>query len=96
MGSKKTDNNEKMVEEMLDCNRLVYLNEERYYQCKLFQYRLNITIKMFGNINASEIWGKYNTIGSDHYPITCKIGMEEQNYRTEIIDEKMYRRKLIQ
>lgn len=79
-GSVKTDFNGLTVEEMLDWGRLVSINNGCFTRIDLTSGRksaLDITLVSDSLARKCE-WNvsKQSTMGSDHYPIWCKIGVD--------------------
>ncbi len=79
-GSVKTDYNGLIVEEMLDWGRLVCINNGCFTRIYVIHGRksvLDITLVSESLARKCE-WNVSNqsTMGSDHYPIWCKIGVD--------------------
>lgn len=79
-GSSRTDLNGLVVEEFIDNHCLVCINNgegTRYNSMQNTEAALDLTL-VSSEIAGLSTWNviKYTTIGSDHYPVVTKIGME--------------------
>lgn len=94
MGKWKNDFNGNVIEDMLDGCDLVCVNDGRATIIDLAKGKfsaLDLTI-VTGNLARRCVWDilDQHLIGSDHFPITCKIGIDlDVN-----VEERMPRWKL--
>lgn len=79
-GSKKTDYNGLIIEDMLDWGGLVCINDGGYTRVELIKGKYsNLDLTLVSESLAGRCdWKvlKQNTIGSDHYPILSSIGIQ--------------------
>lgn len=79
-GSDRTDTNGQVIEELLDEKDLVCINDGSNTRIDVHTGKESVLdLTLVSNSIASVCdWSVYNegTIGSDHYPIWCKINME--------------------
>lgn len=82
-GGDRIDHNGLVVEELMDMKNLVCLND-----CSLTRINLKAQCKsvldltlISQSIADSALWEviKDTTIGSDHFPISCRIGKSKRN-----------------
>lgn len=78
-GSDRTDTNGQVIEELLDEKNLVCLNDGSKTRIDIHTGKESVLdLTLISNSMASVCdWSVYHegTIGSDHYPVLCKINM---------------------
>lgn len=89
-GSESTDYNGKIIEEILDENGLVCINDGSGTRINIVNghesmLELTFVSENIGNISLWKVL-KELTLGSDHYPIRCRIGIVVKKTEQEIID----------